>query len=68
MAHELKVILGDTARNTIVYIDNQPIGLIQDIKFHASVNSPIPELEIVFPDLTPFRKTNGSMVKTLEVS
>ncbi len=66
MKHELKVILGPTTHDTLVLVDNQPIGLIQDIKFHASVDSVTPEIEIVFPNLMPFRATNETMVKNLE--
>lgn len=66
MKHELKVILGESAANTFVLVDNQPIGLIQDIKIHVGVNSTQPEVEIVFPNLLPFAQTNKSMVDILE--
>lgn len=66
MKHELKVILGPTTHETLVLVDNQPIGLIQDIKFRASVESLIPEIEIVFPNLMPFKATNEVMVTELE--
>lgn len=51
MKHELKVILGPTAHETLVLVDNEPIGLIQDIKFHVGVNHTVPDIEIVFPNL-----------------
>lgn len=31
--------------------DDQPIGCIQDLKFRANTEQPLPELEITFPDL-----------------
>lgn len=34
-----------------VYVDEQQIGLIQDVKFHASAHENFPEVEIVFPNL-----------------
>ena len=67
MKHELKVILGATSAETLVLIDDQPIGLIQDIKFHVSVENPTPQIEIVFPNLMPFRNTNRQMVEQLEL-
>jgi hypothetical protein len=66
MAHELKVILGDLTSNTVIYINNEPINLIQDIKFHVGINDATPQLEIVFPNLMPFRATNSFVVEMLE--
>lgn len=66
MKHELKIIWGDSSANTIVLVDNKPIGLIQEIRCHVSVNTPIPEIEITFPNLQPFAQTNKSMVDMLE--
>ena len=66
MPHELKVILGDTINDVNIYVDNQRIGMIQDIKVHAGVHQQKPEIEIVFPDLRPFRNTNKDTVEALE--
>jgi len=66
MKHELKVILGDSTANTLVLVDNQPIGLIQEIKIHAGVHQHSPEVEIVFPNLRPFASSNKSIVDELE--
>lgn len=66
MKHELKVIIGATTAETVVYADNKAIGLIQDIKFHASTESTTPEIEIVFPNLLPFKTTNRQTVEQLE--
>jgi hypothetical protein len=53
MSKEFKVIIGKTAGETYVMVDNQPIGYIQEIKFSVGVDKS-PEVEIVFPDLRPF--------------
>jgi hypothetical protein len=66
MKHELKVILGDSTANTIVLVDNNPIGLIQEISFKASVEHQAPEIEIVFPNLHLFASTNKELVNQLE--
>jgi hypothetical protein len=50
---ELKVVIGENAASTHVYVDNKPVGMIQDIKVHVGVDTP-PTVEIVFPDLRPF--------------
>jgi hypothetical protein len=57
MEHEFKIIMklkeGELSptSSVIVYLDNQPVGLIQNIKFEADTDSPIPKLEITFPNL-----------------
>jgi hypothetical protein len=66
MKHELKIILGPTAHETVVYVDDQPIGLIQDIKFHANVDDTATEIEIIFPNMFPFSDTNVHMCMILE--
>jgi len=66
MKHELKVILGDSAANTIVLVDNQQIGLIHEIRFKASVETHTPEIEIIFPNLRPFATTNKELVEHFE--
>lgn len=51
MAKELKIVVGETNHQTLVYLDNTPIGMIQSISVHASVDSILPQVEIVFPNL-----------------
>lgn len=66
MQPELKIVMsGPSSDKIIVYVDGQPIGLIQDIKFHASVNDS-PTVEIIFPNLFPFKSSNKSTVDQLE--
>ena len=64
MKHELKVILGETTSDTHVLVDNQPIGLIQELKMSVAVGNPAPQIEIVFPNLEPFTQTNKELVDT----
>jgi len=42
-----------TAANTNVYLDDERIGLIQDIKIHADVFKSSPQVEITFPIILP---------------
>lgn len=58
---EFKVIVGADAVNTHIYVDDEPIGLIQDIKFHVGVSAS-PLVEIVFPDLRPFNSAAAQKV------
>lgn len=52
MNKELKIISkGPATAQTLVFIDEKPIGLIQRIRFVASLDDPFSEIEIVFPDL-----------------
>lgn len=37
--------------NIIVYLDDEPVGALQDIKFHASSDNLVANLELTFPDL-----------------
>jgi len=67
MSYELKIIVGSTTVDTKVYIDERPIGLIQDIKFHANASNSTTELELVFPNLIPFKNTNKQTVEHLEL-
>ncbi len=54
---ELKIIitLDDNNQikpsNVIFTIGDETVGCIQDLKFHASVDEPICNLEVTFPDL-----------------
>lgn len=66
MKHELKVIMGETARDTIVLVDDEQIGFIQELKFHVSVDQQIPIIEMVFPDLEPFKESNRTSVTKLD--
>ena len=51
MAKELKIVIGTNIHETLVYLNDEPIGLIQDIKIHANCGQPYPTVEIVFPNL-----------------
>ena len=64
MKHELKVIMGETTSDTHVFVDNQPIGLIQELKMSVAVGNHAPTVEIVFPNLAPFEQTNKQLVET----
>ena len=66
MKHELKVILGATAHETMVYIDDQPVGLIQEIKFVANATTGETDIELVFPDFREYKQTNGNFARQLE--
>ncbi len=66
MKHELKVILGATARETLVFIDDQPVGLIQEIKFVANAETGKTDIELTFPDFREYATTNGAFAKQLD--
>lgn len=66
MNHELKIIIGSTTADTTVFLDEKPLGYIQDIKIHATVDNLIPTVEIVFPDFRPFRNSNKETVELFE--
>jgi hypothetical protein len=66
MKRELKIITGPTVHDTRVLVDDEPIGLIQDIKFEANVEHTTPLIQITFPDFRQHRETNASMAKTLD--
>lgn len=46
-----------TSYNTKIYVDDIIIGCIQDIKIHTSAHEAIPEIEITFPDLRPYKSS-----------
>jgi hypothetical protein len=54
MNSELKIIINENIHNVKVLLDDQPIGMIQEIKFRADVDGDIVTLELVFPDLTGY--------------
>ena len=60
---ELKIIIGENAASTHVYVDNKPVGMIQDIIIHVGVNTP-PNVEIVFPDLRSYGSGIAEKVNT----
>ena len=51
MAKELKIVIGSNTYETLVYLNDEPIGMIQDIKIHVNCNEIHPTIEIVFPNL-----------------
>lgn len=66
MKHELKIILGATPPKTLVLIDDQPVGLIQEIKFHVKAGGDDTDIEIVFPDFLKHKDTNSVFATQLE--
>ena len=53
MKKELKFIIGETAGDVHVLVNNQPVGFIQEVKFCVGTESN-PQVEFVFPDLRPY--------------
>ena len=57
MEHEIKIIMKYSddnpinAANTLVYVDDEVIGCIQNIKLNVNAYNKIPELEVTFPNL-----------------
>ena len=64
---QLKIIMGSSPTNTLVYIDDEPVGLIQNIKVEVSVDNPFPNIEITFPNLFDkhYQSINGGLTKDL---
>ncbi len=60
MKREFKIIMefededmdtdGSPHTKTIVYLDNEPVGLLQSLKLLVDANSFFPELELTFPN------------------
>jgi len=48
---ELKIIIGATPSDCNIYIDDEQIGIIQNIKVELNVADLFPKIEITFPDL-----------------
>jgi hypothetical protein len=71
MPKEIKIIMSldeggkIISAKTNIMVDDEQIGLVQDIKFHASVNDVISNLEITFPDLCPY-KTHSKLINRIE--
>jgi len=64
MEHELKIIMSGKLNSMVkVYIDDRQVGLIQDVKFHASAHEDFPEVEIVFPNLFDSQVDQNSIRK-----
>lgn len=61
MKKELKLIVGETTGEVHVWVNNQPVGFIQEVKFHVGIQSN-PEVEIVFPDLRPYSEDTARNV------
>jgi hypothetical protein len=58
---QLQIIIGATQHDTRVLLDNQPIGMLQKVRFGVSVSS-APQLELVFPDLRPWSSETAKKV------
>lgn len=65
MQHELKVIMGDSAHNTRVLLDDEPVGLIQEISFHAKAGENGTKIVLVFPNPKDL-PLNSPLAKELE--
>ena len=50
-----------------IYHNDEPLGLIQALKFTVDVNNPFADLEVTFPDLTGFQ-ISDELSETLEKS
>lgn len=58
MSRELKIVVtGETNQLVEVYIDDNKIELIQDIKFSANANETYNQIEITFPNLLAIDKS-----------
>jgi hypothetical protein len=59
-----------TSYNTIIYLDDKPMGLVQDIKIHANARNQFPTIDITYPEdniLCPsFNKDIAQYKKALE--
>lgn len=55
MIDELKIVVGNYAHNTKVFVNDKPVGLIQKLKFSVDVNSKVSDIEITFyaPETIP---------------
>lgn len=57
MKHELKLVMTCddnqplTNHNTLLYVDDKVIGCIQQIDVHIDVDSILPQITVIFPDL-----------------
>jgi hypothetical protein len=59
----LKIEYDLDTKNTIIYLRDEAIGLIQDFEFRASVENPIPQIEFTFPDL---KEWHGKLFQNLQ--
>jgi hypothetical protein len=50
---QLIIMVGETTADTVIYVEGQPIGWVQEVKLHVAVDSS-PTVEVVFPDLRKF--------------
>ena len=57
MEHEFKIVLKMedgkplASHKVTIYLDDEPVGMVQDIKFHAAAGESLPSLDITFPNL-----------------
>lgn len=58
---QLIIMVGETTADTLIYVDGQPVGWVQEVKLHVSVDAK-PEVEIIFPDLRKFRLNSAARV------
>ena len=67
---KIEVSTGNTVEDVAVFVDDVKIGLVQDVKCKASVQSPFVEVVLVFPDFTDLdalcQKSVTKSVKLLE--
>lgn len=66
MKHELKVIMGDTSHNTQVLIDDVPVGLVQEVSFHAKAGETGTKIVLIFPKPEDLGRDDSPLVKDLK--
>lgn len=66
MKHELKVIMGDSAHNTRVLLDDEPVGLVQEVSFHAKAGEDGTKIILVFPRPSDLGEETNPLVKELK--
>lgn len=64
MSHELKIILGTSPQSTVVLVDNEPVGLIQNVTININAYSQESHIEITLPNLFSRNIDSSYMDKT----
>ncbi len=49
MDHKLKIILGETSKDTKIYVNDKKVGWIQDIKLSINAYELNYDIEVTFP-------------------
>lgn len=61
----LKIEYDLDTKNTIVYLRDEAVGLIQDFEFRASVDEKLPQIEFTFPDLREWQ-SDGKLFRDFQ--